>query len=238
MKKMQNIPGIYKITCLINKRVYIGQSRKIKHRCQTHRSRLRNGKHKNYHLQNAWNKYGEKYFTFDVLCYCKINNLDKQELYFMDVYNTINNKCGFNLVYENTVLREHSIETKKKMSESHKGKMSWNKGVPNTAHQKIQNSVANSGVKNPFYGKTHTLETRKIMSLKNKIRARSTKELAAIKSYALKMRKPVQQLKGGKVVASFDGIREAERETGISSIHKVVKGHRKTAGSFGWRYKR
>lgn len=49
-----------------------------------------------------------------------------------------------------------------------------------------------------------------------------------------------QYSKDGSLVAEFEGTREAERATGISSqsISKVALGkkYRKTAGGFAWKY--
>ena len=51
--------GIYKITNLKNNKGYIGQSTDIKTRWINHKRELRNNIHRNPHLQNAFNKYGE-----------------------------------------------------------------------------------------------------------------------------------------------------------------------------------
>lgn len=50
----------------------------------------------------------------------------------------------------------HTVEAKEKMSVSKKGKSTWNKGV----------FGLNSGMNNNFFGKKHSIETRKIMSQK------------------------------------------------------------------------
>ena len=57
--------GIYKITCLQNGRVYVGQAINIKDRWTSHMQCLNRNKHHNIHLQRAWNKYGEECFKFD-----------------------------------------------------------------------------------------------------------------------------------------------------------------------------
>lgn len=65
--------------------------------------------------------------------------------------------------------RQHTDESKRKMSEKLKGKTPPNKGVPMSKDRYNQHldSMANrdiSGEKNGFYGKTHTKETRKRLS--------------------------------------------------------------------------
>ena len=62
--------GVYEITNTINGKRYVGSSVDLNIRKQTHWSRLREGKHFNRYLQNAWNKYGERAFQFNVLLYC------------------------------------------------------------------------------------------------------------------------------------------------------------------------
>lgn len=59
--------GIYKIINLINGKFYIGSSNNLIKRWRDHLYRLRNNKHMNKHLQNAYNKYGESSFAFVIL---------------------------------------------------------------------------------------------------------------------------------------------------------------------------
>lgn len=59
--------GIYKITCLVNNKSYIGQSTSIKRRWATHKRELASGIHYNRYLQNAYNKYGKDNFTYEIL---------------------------------------------------------------------------------------------------------------------------------------------------------------------------
>jgi group I intron endonuclease len=47
--------------------LYIGQSQYAPRRFAQHRYQLRNKRHRNGHLQNAWNKYGAESFSFIVL---------------------------------------------------------------------------------------------------------------------------------------------------------------------------
>lgn len=59
--------GVYRITNLTNGKFYIGSCAEFKRRSTQHRSHLRGNKHSNKHLQNAWNKYGEESFLFEVV---------------------------------------------------------------------------------------------------------------------------------------------------------------------------
>lgn len=59
--------GIYKIINVINNKFYVGSAVDLKRRKTRHFSELRNNKHPNGHLQNAWIKYGEQAFVFVVV---------------------------------------------------------------------------------------------------------------------------------------------------------------------------
>lgn len=92
--------GIYKITNQVNGKVYIGQSVNIKQRWAEHKANLRNNKHENSYLQNAWNKYGEANFIFEVIEKCSKDELDDKEIFWISEYNSCKdfiNANGYNL---------------------------------------------------------------------------------------------------------------------------------------------
>lgn len=89
--------GIYKIENLVNHKMYIGQSHKIKRRWSDHKKVLRKGKNKNRLLQEDWNTYGENNFIFDIIELCPSEELDKKEKYYIKKYNTFNSDDGYNL---------------------------------------------------------------------------------------------------------------------------------------------
>lgn len=59
--------GVYRIVNLVNNNTYIGSSININRRLTQHRLELRCNKHPNHYLQNAWNKYGEENFEFQII---------------------------------------------------------------------------------------------------------------------------------------------------------------------------
>lgn len=61
------ICGIYQIVNTTNNKRYIGSSVHIKRRWSEHKSRLRYDRHGNHHLKNAWDKYGEDAFRFEII---------------------------------------------------------------------------------------------------------------------------------------------------------------------------
>lgn len=68
---------IYQIINKVDGRRYIGQTIDLKKRKQTHFNNLRNNKHPNNLLQNAWNEWGEENFSFE---YEEIEITDKDTL--------------------------------------------------------------------------------------------------------------------------------------------------------------
>ena len=89
--------GIYKITNLKNNKAYIGQSTDIKSRWINHKRELRNNIHRNSHLQNAFNKYGEEAFEFRILEETFEENLDDAEEYWITYFDSTNPRKGYNL---------------------------------------------------------------------------------------------------------------------------------------------
>ena len=87
--------GIYSITNNVNDKKYIGQSLDIKNRWRHHINELNKNKHSNAHLQNAWNKYGEDRFKFEIIQICTVSELDVKERYWITYYNSMEN--GYNL---------------------------------------------------------------------------------------------------------------------------------------------
>lgn len=89
--------GIYKITNLANGKMYIGQtSTSFKQRWKEHLYKLKNNKHINSHLQNAYNFYGEEFLKFEAIHICdELDDLNKLEIYYIYKFNTLED--GYNL---------------------------------------------------------------------------------------------------------------------------------------------
>lgn len=119
--------GIYCIKNLINGKVYIGSSNKITDRKNLHFSLLRRRKHHSIFLQRVYDKYGINNLDFFVLEYVEENKLITREQYWIDCFNSSNNKYGYNIqpkagrttpwIYK----RHHSDETKEKLRKANLG---------------------------------------------------------------------------------------------------------------------
>jgi len=67
--------GIYEIMNVVDGKKYIGSSKNVENRFKQHKGKLNRNVHNNVHLQNAWNKYGEESFVFEVIELCDKNDL-------------------------------------------------------------------------------------------------------------------------------------------------------------------
>ena len=85
---------IYQIRNLINGKVYVGQTVNESRRKANHLFLLRMNKHHSIKLKNAYNKYGEKNFIFEILEECSKEELNDRELYYIQKKDSYNN--GYN----------------------------------------------------------------------------------------------------------------------------------------------
>lgn len=130
--------GIYYIKNIINNKLYIGSAIKIKERWRRHKKDLRKGKHHSKPLQRAWNKYGEKSFTFEILQeVINPEHLTAYEQVYLDYYKSYKNEHGYNLC--KTAGSQLGLQRTKETK------------------QKISKNV--SGQKNPFFGRKHKEQT-------------------------------------------------------------------------------
>lgn len=112
--------GIYTITNLVNHKIYVGLGANAYDRMCNHRMKLRRGAHINIYLQNAWNKYGEENFKFEILEKWSIEHLHSMENWWCNMLNVHNRKYGYNIQPTNPEGRCYSAtaETRERMRQS------------------------------------------------------------------------------------------------------------------------
>ena len=138
---------IYKITCLVSNKIYIGKTTK------TIEIRLKEHFYSKSieHLHNAIRKHGKENFKIEILCYCYNEiGLNYKEVELIAKYDCRNREIGYNILPGGEGFgggknhpwfgRAHSDETKQKLSELNKGE------------------------KNPRFGKIVSQETKNKMS--------------------------------------------------------------------------
>jgi group I intron endonuclease len=70
--------GVYVIRNIVTNKIYVGSTGKLSERWNQHKYSLKRGKHSNPHLQSAWNKYGEKSFTYEIIEICSVGESFKK----------------------------------------------------------------------------------------------------------------------------------------------------------------
>jgi len=135
--------NIYIAQNIINKKIYVGKSTDVKNRIKAHQFLA--GKD-NSIFHKALHKYGLSNFKWDIICECKDEDLNEQEVYWIKYYNThYITGFGYN------------------MSDGGEGQL----GFRHSETTKSNMSLIKTGVCNTFYGKNHTDKTKKSISLAN-----------------------------------------------------------------------
>lgn len=90
--------GIYCIKNLINGRVYVGSSARIRRRLTGHRCLLRKNAHDSPKLQYGWNHYGEDAFEFSILETVSGPEAEllAREQHWIDKLHAADPECGYN----------------------------------------------------------------------------------------------------------------------------------------------
>lgn len=88
---------IYFIINKITNQRYVGQTTNFSRRRSEHLLKLKENRHPNLKLQNAYNKYGEDNFIFQKITYDDISKkeLDEQEIYYINKFHSF--EQGYNL---------------------------------------------------------------------------------------------------------------------------------------------
>lgn len=152
---------VYIIINNVNGKVYIGSTNSITDRFGNHKRTLNNGIHHNEHLQNAWNKYGSDSFEFKTLMVCPDKERNHCEQMFMDLYDSQNHDCGYNIkdaeghfIADETKFKISEALTGKQKTEEHKQKISKSLTGRTRSEESIKKqSESMSGENNQMYGK-------------------------------------------------------------------------------------
>ena len=195
-------------------------------------------------FENAIRKYGWNNIQHIIL----FSNLSKSEAEAKEIeliaqYKTTDDRYGYNVENGGKSVGRFTDATKKKISESRKGIVPWNKGIPRTEAEKAKMSLAHIGKtvgeKNGNYGKPMSDEVKRKISearkgqpsyWKGKHISDRTKEIIRQKA-SIK----VIRIEDGKV---FPSVKDASKEIGVSAtaLCNCLKGKTPRSGGFHWRY--
>ncbi len=235
---------IYLRTNLINGKQYVGQAVDFDRREKEWRGSKCYSKGV---IDRARTKYGFDNFKVEILRECETQDeLSKWEMYYIKELNTkIPN--GYNLTDGGEGLNgyQHTEETRKKLSESlkgrvsprkgiklsdeakvklsesHKGQKAWNKGIPQTEEHKRKQSIA-------MKGRTFSEETKKKMSEARKGLLVNRKDQS---------KTVYQYTVDGKLVKIWESTAECGRnEFKFQNVSACCVGKIKTYKGYKWSY--
>lgn len=217
--------SVYKHTTPSGK-VYIGiTSKPVEERWLNGR-----GYAKNEHFWNAIKKYGWDNIEHQVL----VSGLSKDEAsevekMYIALYRSHEIKHGYNLTEGGETGIVHTMESRRKLSESKKGQR-YNIGVPFTEERKrhlSENHADVSGEKNPMYGKKKPAE---------EIAQRQSHRVYKYGSENPCARPILQLDMDGNIVKRWGSIIEAAEVYCRTSIKDCLRGKYKQHRGYQWRY--
>jgi group I intron endonuclease len=206
---------IYKITNLLNGKVYVG-----KHTCKNIENIYYGS---GVAIKAAIRKYGKENFKKDVLCICKSEGeLNKMEIKWILKLGSFGD--GYNMTKGGEGMLGRK-PTSREIEKARESRVAFYKDNPQ-AREKLSNLAKKRvGNKNSFYGKSLTREHIEKMT-KARVKAISgDKNPSATK---------VRCKEGGVV---YSTAKEAALSVGLkhsTTILKAAKGERKSAGGFTW----
>lgn len=225
MEKAQNNYTVYKHTTPSGK-VYIGITSKQPEK------RWLNGRgyRQNNHFWNAIKKYGWENIRHEILA----TGLTREEAggaekLYIALLQSNDPQKGYNLTDGGEKGARHTEESRRKLSEAHKGK-SYNIGVKFTEERKRhmrENHADVRGENNPNWGKKWTPEQIAIRQAHRIYKYGSENPSA----------KPILQLdKEGNLVKRWGSITDASKEYCRTSIKDCLRGKYKHHRGYQWRY--
>jgi len=200
---------VYKITNLINKKIYIGKTRDINLRWQRHKTAARRKHKEDYsYIHKAMNKYGFENFSIEIVEEFSVETeaLAAEKEYIKQL-NTQNRDIGYNITKGGDGISgfKFNNDQKKRMNQEKK--------------------ETYKGKNNPFYGKTHTEENKQKISLTMKKSHEENKEhyyQLNVKQCSLTAEQCLEIIKKYSTKEySYTKLAE-EYSTNIRTIHKII----------------
>lgn len=165
-------------------------------------------------IDRARKKYNDfSQWQYEILEYTSIDLLDKREIYYIAYFDTTNSRKGYNSTKGGDGTKGTKWGTEKQI-------------------EALENRRSYEGRNNPNYG-NHLSEKSK-----QKIREARQGTKQSIETIKKKSKPVNQYTKDGTFIKTWIGASQVMKELGIdkSSISRVCKGTKKSAGGFVWKY--
>lgn len=134
---------IYKITNLINNKVYIGQTINFNRRCKQHKNLLLKENHTNKNLQADYNLFGITAFQFEIIDIVDKNQAEQIETYWINYYGGIESDNTYNI----TNLFTCNNQVKESISKANVGNIRTQDMKQKEASSKLKLYQTSAGVK-------------------------------------------------------------------------------------------
>jgi group I intron endonuclease len=238
LKENKGKSGIYMLTNKLTNDIYIGQSKDISKRFRNYFNISYIKSKSSFIISRALIKYGYSNFSVTILEYCDKSDLIMREQYYFDKLNpeyNILKIAGSSRGYK------HLEETKMKISKSLKGIYTKEKsalfGRTHTKETKKLMSLKKSKKDNPFFGKTHNKDSIELMRQKalGRIHSEKTKlKMSAVRGNPVDIYEKCSSERL-KLIGSFVSVRRASKFLEISGS-TVIK-YMNSGELFKGRYK-
>jgi group I intron endonuclease len=218
--------------------MYIGQSKDLSKRFRKYFTISYIKSKEKLIISRALIKYGYANFSVSILEYCDKCDLTVREQFYLDKFNpqyNILKIAGSSLGYQK------SEETKLKLSKALKGIYTGDKsalfGRFHTEETKKLMSLSKAGENNPLYGKTHSEDTKELMiqrALNRKHSCETKDKMSKTHGNPVNIYEQCSS-KGFELIGSFVSARRAAKFLGISG--STVIRYMQSGGIFKDRYK-
>jgi group I intron endonuclease len=221
--------GIYSIVGPKGK-LYIGQTYSFSRRWSEHKSALRGNRHHSISLQRAWNKYGESNFHFEPMFVLPESCRDIEEQKLFDLLGRGLYNSSLNVKAPSRGVKA-SLETRKKMSASQKGRS--RRPMSEETKQKISASRTGKykGENSPHFGVKKTAGHIQKMSESNKGKRTGALNNASCPVVCVDTGVSYQTCTEAALWVKSIGKPKAD----LSSIRKAAIGVAKTAYGYRWK---